>query len=171
MAQKVSEHLKKPVPDLSRTITKIMNVVWVEPEVKKQNKKLRTITYTVYNYTTQPRSIRLHAQIPKEAVNLSLFSGDYFLDMNDEGKANWEIKDLAPSTSTKVSFELTGEMADTFDADDIYFSGLNPVIVMGAEMLPGDWGIKGLDIVQTSEDDLVSEDDEDSQEVEDLDDE
>ncbi len=170
MAEKVASHLNKPVPDLSRTITKIMNVVWVEPEVKKQNKKLRTITYTVYNYTTQPRSIRLHAQVPKEAVNLSLFSGDYFLDMNDEGKANWEIKDLAPSTSTKVSFELTGEMADTFDADDIYFSGLNPVIVMGAEMLPGDWGIKGLDIVQTSEDDFVSDDDE-SEEVEDLDDE
>jgi DNA topoisomerase-6 subunit B len=171
MAQKVASHLNKPVPDLSRTITKIMNVVWVEPEVKKQSKKLRIITYTVYNYTTQPRSIRLHAQVPKEAVNLSLFSGDYFLDMNEEGKANWEIKDLAPSTSTKVSFELTGEMADTFDADDIYFSGLNPVIVMGAEMLPGDWGIKGLDIVQTSEDDLVPEDEEDSQEVEDLDDE
>ena len=171
MAEKVSSHLNKPVPDLSRTITKIMNVVWVEPEVKKQNKKLRTVTYTVYNYTTQPRSIRLHAQVPKEAVNLSLFSGDYFLDMNEEGKANWEIKDLPPSTSTKVSFELTGEMADTFDPDDIYFSGLNPVIVMGAEMLPGDWGIKGLDIVQTSEDDLVSDDEEESQEVEDLDDE
>jgi DNA topoisomerase-6 subunit B len=62
-------------------------------------------------------------------------------------------------------------MADTFDPDDIYFSGLNPVIVMGAEMLPGDWGIKGLDIVQTSEDDLVPEDEEDSQEAEDLDDE
>jgi DNA topoisomerase-6 subunit B len=171
MADKVSKHLNKPVPDLSRTITKIMNVVWVEPEVKKNNKKLRTITYTVYNYTTQPRSIRLHAQVPKEAVNLSLFSGEYFLDMNEEGKANWEIKDLAPSTSTKVSFELTGEMADTFDPDDIYFSGLNPVIVMGAEMLPGDWGIKGLDIVQTTEDDLVPEDEEDSQEAEDLDDE
>lgn len=171
MAKKVADHLNKPVPDLSRTITKIMNVVWVEPEVKKENKKLRTITYTVYNYTTQPRSIRLHAQVPKEAVNLSLFSGEYFLDMNDEGKANWEIKDLAPSTSTKVSFELAGEMADTFDADDIYFSGLNPVIVMGAEMLPGDWGIKGLEIVQTSEDDLVPEDEEESQEAEDLDDE
>ena len=171
MAEKVSTHLNKPVPDLSRTITKIMNVVWVEPEVQKQSKKMRTITYTIYNYTTQPRSIRLHAQVPKEAVNLSLFSGEYFLDMNDEGKANWEIKDLAPSTSTKVSFELVGEMADTFDADDIYFSGLNPVIVMGAEMLPGDWGIKGLDIVQTSEDDLVPEDEEDTQEAEDLDDE
>jgi DNA topoisomerase-6 subunit B len=171
MAVKVSTHLNKPVPDLSRTITKIMNVVWIEPSIKKENKKLRTITYTVYNYTTQPRSIRLHAQVPKESVNLSLFSGEYFLDMNDEGKANWEIKDLAPSTSTSISFELAGEMADTFDPDDIYFSGLNPVIVMGAEMLPGDWGIKGLDIVQTTEDDLVPEDEEDSQEAEDLDDE
>jgi len=171
MAEKVASHLNKPVPDLSRTITKIMNVVWIEPEVKKNNKKLRTITYTVYNYTTQPRTIRLHAQVPKEAVNLSLFSGDYFLDMNEEGKANWEIKDLAPSTSTKVTFELTGEMADTFDADDIYFTGLNPTIVMGAELLPGDWGIKGLDIVQTSEDDLVSDDEEETQEAEDLDDE
>ncbi len=171
MAEKVASHLNKPVPDLSRTITKIMNVVWIEPEVKKNNKKLRTITYTVYNYTTQPRTIRLHAQVPKEAVNLSLFSGDYFLDMNEEGKANWEIKDLAPSTFTKVTFELTGEMADTFDADDIYFTGLNPTIVMGAELLPGDWGIKGLDIVQTSEDDLVSDDEEETQEAEDLDDE
>ncbi len=171
MANNVATHLNKPVPDLSKTITKIMNVVWVEPEVKKESKKLRTITYTVYNYTTQPRSIRLHAQVPKEAVNLSLFSGDYFLDMNEEGKANWEIKDLAPSTSTKVSFELTGEMADTFDADDIYFSGLNPVIVMGAESLPGDWGIKGLEIVQSTEDDLVQEDEEETQEAEDLDDE
>ncbi len=171
MAEKVSTHLGKPVPDLSRTITKIMNVVWVEPEMKKENKKLRSFTYTVYNYTTQTRSIRLHAQLPKEAVNLSLFSGEYFLDMNEEGKANWEVKDLEPSTSTKVTFELAGEMADTFDMDDIYFSGLNPVIVMGAEPLPGDWGIKGLDIVQTTEDDLVSEEEEDTQEAEDLDDE
>jgi DNA topoisomerase-6 subunit B len=63
-------------------------------------------------------------------------------------------------------------MADTFDADDIYFSGLNPTIVMGAEQLPGDWGIKGMEIVQSSEDDLVSDDDEDeSMEAEDLGDE
>ncbi len=171
MAEKVSQHLNKPVPDLSRTITKIMNVVWVEPTVVKENKKLRTIKYTIYNYTSQPRTIRLHAQVPKEAVNLSLFSGDYFLDMNDEGKANWEVKDIAPSTSAVVSFELSGEMADTFDADDIFFSGLNPVMVMGAEMLPGDWGIKGLDIVQTAEDDLVEDDADEKEEVEDLDDE
>ncbi|MBR2093884.1 MAG: hypothetical protein IJ904_07620 [Candidatus Methanomethylophilaceae archaeon] len=63
-------------------------------------------------------------------------------------------------------------MADTFDADDIYFSGLNPVMVMGAEMLPGDWGIKGMEIVESA-DDYVTEDDEkeEEEEEEDLDDE
>ena len=171
MAKKAAEHLGKPVPNLDRTITRIMNVVWVEPSVKKESKKLRTVTYTVYNYTNLPRTFRLHAQVPKEAVNLSLFTGKYFLDMNDEGKANWEIPDIQPSEHTEISFELTGDMADTFDADDIYFSGLNPVIVMGAEMLPGDWGIKGMDIVQTDESDFVEEEEEETMEAEDLGDE
>ena len=172
MAKKAADHLGRPVPNLDRTITRIMNVVWVEPSMEKKSKKVREITYTVYNYTNQVRTFRLHAQLPKEAVNLSLFTGEHFLDMNDEGKANWEVKDLQPSTNTTISFELTGDMADTYDADDVYFSGLNPVIVMGAEMLPGDWGIKGMEITQTDESDFVEEDEEEeTMEDEDLDDE
>jgi len=171
MAKKAADHLGKPVPDLSRTITNIMNVVWIEPTVEKK-KNLRTVKYTIYNYTRSERTLRLHARLPKECVNLTLFSNPDFLDMNDEGKANWEVKSIPPSENHVVSFELKGELADTFDADDIYFSGLNPTIVMGAEQLPGDWGIKGMEIVQSSEDDLVSDDDEDeSMEAEDLGDE
>ena len=173
LAQKSSSMLGKPVPDLSRTITKIMNVVWVEPAVKKvPKKKDRRIEYTVYNYTVHPRTMRFHAQIPRECTNLTLFSDPHFVEMNEEGKATWEVKDLEPSTSMTIEFELIGDMADTFDADDIYISGINPVIVMGAEALPGDWGIKGMDIVE-SEDDVLSDDDdaEAMEEVEDLGDE
>lgn len=170
MAKKAAEHLGRPVPNLDMTITRIMNVVWVEPSVKKDGKKARTITYKIYNYTNLERTFRLHAQLPKECVNLSLFSHPLFLDMNEEGKANWEVPNIAPSTHVEISFELKGDMADTFDADDIYFSGLNPVMVMGAEMLPGDWGIKGMEIVETDEGDFV-EDEEEEMEVEDLDDE
>ncbi|MDR2846684.1 MAG: DNA topoisomerase VI subunit B [Candidatus Methanoplasma sp.] len=170
LAAKTSAMLKRPVPDLSRTITKIMNVVWIEPSFKKEGKNSRSITYTVYNYTSQERKLRLHTQLPKECVNLTLFSNPYFLDMNDEGKANWEIGSLLPSTSVKITFELKGELADTFDVDDIFISGINPVHVMGAESLPGDWGIKGLEITEADENDLV-EDEEDTEEAEDLGDE
>lgn len=170
MAKKAADHLGKPVPNLDMTITRIMNVVWVEPSVTKSGKSGREITYTVYNYTHQTRTMMLHAHLPKEAVNLTLFSNEHFVDMNDEGKANWEVKDIPPSKHVTVSFELKGDMADTFDADDIYFSGLNPAMVMGADPLPGDWGIKGMEISET--DDYVAEEDEEEvQEVEDLGDE
>ena len=171
MAQKAAAHLNRPVPNLDMTITRIMNVVWVEPSTKKVDKKTRDITYTVYNYTNLPRTFRLHAQLPKEAVNLTLFSNERFMDMNDEGRAQWQITDIQPSEHIEISFELKGDMADTFDAEDIYFSGLNPAMVMGADMLPGDWGIKGMEIIQTDEGDYVEDEEEETMEAEDLDDE
>jgi len=170
MAKKSSEMLKRPMPDLSRTISKIMNIVWVESSAKKDAQKTIVVKYTLYNYTTQERTVRLHAQIPKECVNLTLFQNPYFIEMNDEGKATWEIRSIQPSTSLSISFELKGELADTFDADDIYISGINPVLVMGAEALPGDWGIKGLEITESDESIPVDEE-EDTEEVEDLGDE
>jgi len=166
LAKKTADMLKRPVPDLSRTITKIMNVVWVEPKVVK-GKRSRAVTYEIYNYTATEKTFRLHAQIPKESANLDLFSGEYYLDINDSGKVNWEIKGLAPSKSTKISFELSGDLADTFDANDIYMSGVNPVQVMGADMLPGDWGIKGLEVTEIVDETLIDCEDE-VEEVEDL---
>ena len=62
-------------------------------------------------------------------------------------------------------------MADTFSAGDVYVSGINPVMVMGADALPGDWGIKGMEIKTYESDLLVDEDDDAVEEVENLDDE
>ena len=166
-AEKSAKFLDRPVPNLDRTISKIMNVVWIEPTVKKEKKK-RTITYTIYNYTTKERSMCLHAQLPKEAVNLTLFSNEYFTEMNDEGKTTWTLNDIPPAKHIDVMFELTGEMADVFSPDDVYVSGINPVIVMGADQLPGDWGIKGMEITEMDSD--YVEDDTDAEAVEEVED-
>ena len=157
LATKSSEMLKRPVPDLSRTISKIMNVVWIEPENKKgPGKNTRLIAYSIYNYTVLERKFRLHSQLPKECVNLTLFTNPTFVEMNDEGKTAWDIT-IEPSKTYTLAFELKGEMADTYDADDVYVSGINPVLVMGAEALPAVWGLKGLDITETDENDFVDE--------------
>ncbi len=156
LAKKTSEYLNRPVPNLDRTITKIMNVVWIEPSLEKLNKNDRRFTYTIYNYTNNVRNFGLHAHIPKESVNLALFTDPCFKELDDTGRAFWEITDLQPSTSTIITFELNGDMADTFSNEDIYISGINPIIIMGAEPLPGDWGIKGIEI--TEEDDIMEDD-------------
>ncbi|MCL1979327.1 MAG: DNA topoisomerase VI subunit B [Methanomassiliicoccaceae archaeon] len=170
MAKKASSMLDMPMPDLSRTISKIMNVVWVDSGTKKEGQKTLIVSYTLYNYTTKERTLGLHAHLPKECVNLTLFTNPHFIGMNDDGKVTWEIRGLQPSASLKISFELKGEMADTYDADDVYVSGINPVLVMGAEALPGDWGIKGLEITE-SDDGVPADEDESVEEVEDLGDE
>ena len=171
-AEKSASFLKRPVPNLDMTISKIMNVVWIEPtEVKDKKKKLRTITYTIYNYTQAERKMSLHAQLPKDAVNLTLFSGEYFTEMNDEGKVTWTVPNIPPAKHVEITFELSGDMGDVFSSSDVYISGINPVMVMGAEMLPGDWGIKGMEIVQTDESDFVEEEEEETTEAEDLGDE
>jgi len=171
LAKKSANFLKKPLPNLDKTISKIMNVIWVEPTVKSEKKKTRTITYTVYNYTSIERSLCLHAQLPKEAVNLTLFSNEHFVEMNDEGKTTWSLKGISPSSPVVISFELSGEMSDIFSADDIYISGINPVIVMGAEQLPGDWGIKGMEVTEIDSDYIEETPEEENEEEEKLDDE
>ena len=170
IAKKASEMLDRPLPDLSLTISKIMNVVWVESRAKKEGQRTLSVKYNLHNYTLQERNIGLHAKLPKECVNLTLFTNPHFISMNDEGKVTWEIKNLQPSSSLLISFELKGELADTFDADDIYVSGINPVLVMGAEALPGDWGIKGLEIIESDES-IPADEDEEIEEAEDLGDE
>ncbi len=169
LAKKSADYLGRPLPSLERTITKIMNVVWIEPSVEKIGKNNRRYIYRIYNYTNNVRSFGLHAQVPKESVNLALFMNPSFVDLNEEGKAYWEVRDLQPSSSSVVSFELSGEMADTFSQEDVYISGINPAIVMGAEPLPGDWGIKGMEI--TEEEEILSEDDTLEEEEEELEEE
>ncbi|HKM13468.1 MAG TPA: DNA topoisomerase VI subunit B [Candidatus Methanomethylophilaceae archaeon] len=169
LAKKTSEYLNRPVPNLDRTITKIMNVVWIEPTLEKLGKNDRRCTYTIYNYTNSVRNFGLHAHVPKESVNLALFTDPCFRELDDTGRAFWEIKDLQPSTSTVITFELNGEMADTFSNEDIYISGINPTIIMGADALPGDWGIKGIEI--TEEEDIVEDDIPEDEEEETLEDE
>lgn len=159
LAQKAAEQLGRPVPDLSRTIVKIMNVVWVEPTAEKAD-GLRRIAFTVYNYTSKARTLMLHTQLPLESVDRAALKQDpRFGGINDEGKCQWTVADLASATSVQVTFTLSGDLADTYDPDDVFVSGINPLLVMGAEALPGDWGIKGLAITE-SDDDLPAEDDE-----------
>jgi len=148
-----------------------MNVVWVKAEKKKDAQKGYVVNYTIYNYTMQERTIGIHAQLPKSCVNLTLFSNPHFVNnMTEDGKVMWEVKGIQPSASLTISFELKGELADTFDANDVYISGINSALVMGADALPGDWGIKGLEITE-SEEPVPAEEEEAEEEVEDLGDE
>ena len=169
LANKLAEQLNRPVPDLSRTISKIMNVIWFEPSsAKTKGSDVRHITYTIYNYTTHPHTFMVHAKLPPESIPKDVSGWPLFDSVTEDGKAQWVVKDLDASKSIQISFDLKGDMADTFDPDDIYVSGINTVFVMGAEALPGDWGIKGMEITESED---FSPEDDASEEKEEMDEE
>ena len=57
--------LSKPIPDLSRTITKIMGVVWIDDTIT-YTKKDANIEIKVHNYTTISQTFDLYGIMPLE---------------------------------------------------------------------------------------------------------
>jgi hypothetical protein len=113
----------------------------------------------------------LHMALPTDCIGDGVRNASMFDSCNDQGKTQWIVNDLQPSKSVQITFDLVGDMADTFDPDDVYVSGINPVIVMGAEALPGDWGIKGMEITESEDADLIPDDDNAEEEKEELEEE
>ena len=146
IAQKSAKIINKPVPSLSGTITKIMNVVWVDDDVtfEKGRHKVRV---TIYNYTPHGQRLNIHMVLPKGAFDyqgLAIFPKD----ARDDGKTSWELATIPSTGKIEISFYLNGLDQDAYEENEIYSSGINPISVIGADPLPGDWDVKGLNITE-----------------------
>ncbi len=149
IAQKSAKIVGKPVPKLSGSITKIMNVVWVDDTVtfEKGRHKVRV---SIYNYTPQAQRFNLHMVLPPGAFD---YQGLQFFptEVREDGKASWELPKIASTDRLDLMFHLKGLNKDDYDENEIYASGINPVFIIGAEPLPGDWDLKGLQVTESVE--------------------
>ncbi len=151
IAEKTSKILEKPVPDISRTITKIMNVVFIEDSVEyDQKKKLTKATIRVRNYTARKQELKVHALVPREYID----SGSIYpepAEIADDGKIMWDIKKMQSLQTVECTFAMKGLERDDYTENEVYVSDINPATVIGAETLPGDWGIKTFEFEETEE--------------------
>jgi len=142
IARKSAEIVGKPVPPIDRTITKIMGILWIDSEsaYKKGEFDARI---SVINYMEKKLKFSLYAEIAQEDI----------ISAGPEGRPDgrgmrWEIK-LEPTESLEIELRLKGEKGDYSDIE-LYTNGVNPVHVVGAEPLPGDWTIEKARIVEVS---------------------
>jgi DNA topoisomerase-6 subunit B len=145
IAEKAASVLQKPVPDISRTIMKIMNVIYVDDELSYDQKK-REIRGKVRlrNYTSKKQSLKVHMMLPPE--NLDLKSIEPGPASVEDGKVVWEIDKLQPLQTVELFFSLRDVEKDDYTENEIYVSDINPLLVLGAEPLPGDWGIRAFEV-------------------------
>jgi DNA topoisomerase-6 subunit B len=146
IAQKSAKIVKKPVPSLSGTITKIMNVVWIDDTVVYEKKRHR-IKVDIYNYTPRQMRFNLHAVVPASATAL-LRSEPRPVEVKEDGKITWELKPIRSTEKSTVSLELEGIEPELYDENELYASGIDPSMIIGADPLPGDWDVARLKVTE-----------------------
>lgn len=146
IAQKAAKIVGKPVPKLAGTITKIMNVVWIDDEVKFE-KNRHHISVRMYNYTPKPQGFHLHMLLPYDKVDQKTLKMQP-IEVREGSKVTWEVKRLSPTDTLELGFDLHGVPQEQYDENELYVSGIDSAAVIGAEVLPGDWDLEHLKITE-----------------------
>ncbi len=146
MAEKTAKIVGKPVPDLRGTLTKIMNVVWIDDAVVYEKGRHR-VKVQVYNYTPKQQKFRIHTVLPQGCLDLASCSLKP-MEVKDGEKVTWELPRIASTALFEVGFDLKGLDQEAFAETEVYVSGINPVDVMGADPLPGDWDLQGVNFTE-----------------------
>jgi DNA topoisomerase-6 subunit B len=146
MAEKTAKIVGKPIPDLRGTLTKIMNVVWIDDAVTfaKGRHKVKVL---VYNYTPKQQRFRLHTVLPRGCLDVESCNIKP-VEVKDEEKITWELPKIASTAVCEVCFDLKGLDHEAYSETELYVSGINPVDVMGADPLPGDWDLAGVNFTE-----------------------
>jgi DNA topoisomerase-6 subunit B len=137
IAAKSAKIVKRPVPNLDATITKIMGVVWVEDRVTFE-KGRHFVEIDVHNFTATGKKLNLHCLLPRNGTEIAK-SDPKPSEVREDGKVTWELKRIGSVEKATVRFEVKGLEQGDLDEVDLYVSGIPPDLVIGAEPLPGDW--------------------------------
>jgi len=144
IAEKSAKIVNKKVPVLDATITKIMGVVWIDEQIEYDKKQKRhTVTINVHNFTSAGKKLNLHLLLPRGMEAKSVDPKP--AETRDDGKITWELKRIDTVSKASISFILDGLDEAEYDESDVYVSGINPALVIGAEPLPGDWELNYAD--------------------------
>ena len=155
IAQKAAKIVGKPVPKLAGTITKIMNVVWIDDEVKFE-KNRHHISVKMYNYTPKSQSFHVHMLLPYDKVDQKTLKMQP-IEIREQNKVTWEVKRLSSTDILDLSFDLHGVPQEQYDENELYVSGIDSASVIGAEVLPGDWDLEHLRITEEGPAEVVEE--------------
>ncbi len=145
IAKKSAEIVEKPIPKLEPVISKIMNVVWIDEKVESDGKNVR-VNVRIANFTDKPQSFTLYGDYPMGTV----VETDGYVE---EDYVRWDIN-IEPVSYQYHTILLRD--ADGYTETNYYIDGINPVKVIGAEPLPGDWRIK-LDFIEEIEEEEEEE--------------
>lgn len=140
IAKKAASIVGKPVPSLGKTVTGIMNVIWIEEKVEFAKGRHR-VAINIHNYMGTGQKLSVHTIVPGANLDRKKISPEP--DSVNGDKLTWNLKRLATTEVQTITFELAGLDQDGYQEAEVFVSGIDHAKVIGAEPLPGDWDLDG----------------------------
>ncbi len=134
IGKKCSRILGREEPNIDRVMSLVANVVFIKEEGSKCDGGFEVLA-RILNYTSESRTFTLYAEPVSGKI---------------EGEAMWTIPSISPAGVHEVRFKVLTE-SDRYPGTDYYTTGINPVLVHGAEPLPGDWSLREEEAVEDGE--------------------
>lgn len=149
IAEKAASIVGKPVPTLKGTITQIMNVVWIDDDLRFAKDRYK-VSIRIHNYTPTGKKFSVHYLLPEKGfpMNFSVSPKE-----SRGQKLRWDLKRIEPTGSVEIKFEIIGLEKGDMDENEFYVSQISPMIVIGAEPLPGDWDVEKMKVDEVAEED------------------
>lgn len=125
IGKKCAAILGRNEPNIDRVISLVANVVFIN-EASSRTDDGFDVTVKISNFTTEDRTFELYAEPVFGKI---------------EGNAKWVIPPILSAKSFELKFKLLVG-PERYPGVDYYTTGINPVLVHGAEPLPGDWSLR-----------------------------
>jgi DNA topoisomerase VI subunit B len=141
LAEKTSHLLHKPIPDLTPVITRIMDIVNVDPKLEKDPKGVR-VPVEITNYTPRARVLELFLEVDPGLFPTATFAPAPDGSEPELGRAWWTLPKLNPNGKTLLTVAFPPK-TDVDPSDlDWYVAGIDEGRLLGADPLPGDWDVR-----------------------------
>ena len=128
IAEKSAAILERPVPNLSGSITRIMNAVIAEEE-SVWNKETKQVDVKVifYNYSSRARQYTLLVNWPEKA-GAKMVGNERGGRKETTGIWAWKMETLNPGENTLIEYSLDGLEKGDWTETDVFFRGNQEVI-------------------------------------------
>jgi hypothetical protein len=99
---------------------------------KVDDKKITTVDIEITNFTPKQRNITIYCKVPVEA---EIGETDPKPFKREEGLLIWKVSKMTPTERRHIIFKLVGLDKGDYEETDLFFEGLRPENVIGAEPL------------------------------------
>ena len=128
IAEKSAAILKRPMPNLSGSITKIMGAVIAESATAwNKETKMTDVSITLFNYTSRARAYTLLASWP-ENEGAGMENNTTGGRKEATGVWAWKLETLEPGSTYTISYSLSGLERGDWTETDVFYRGSQEVI-------------------------------------------